>query len=195
MKISRLLIAGLLFACLYSCSSRLDEKTVRNILESSLKEGNAANVYTIFFTGEKVLLSGNEILQYKKLEEQGFLTLDSVGKSWGSDTYFNIGLTEKAEQYVDKVKDWKNDTLSEINRLLEKEDASKQQVTVRVASFSVSDIENIHEIPSENRATAKVTVEKTDRTPFWILSKDTVTRKKIDISFIKTTDDNWKVED
>jgi hypothetical protein len=195
MKISRLLIAGLLLACLYSCSSRLDEKTVRNILESSLKEDNAVNVYTIFFTGEKVLLSGNEILKYKKLEEQGFLTLDSVSKSRGADMYFNIRLTEKAGQYIDKIVDLENEVLTEINRLLGEKDVAKQQVTVRVASFSVSDIENIHEIPAENRATAKVTVEKTNRTPFWILSKDTVTRKKVDISFIKTTDNNWKVED
>jgi hypothetical protein len=166
------------------------------ILEIVEKSSLPNKITARFWIGDKELVDKKDIEKYKELEEKGLITLDSVGKSFLSGIYYRISLTDKANEYIETTEDKKDRQTAEqkeIDRLLGEEKAKRELVTVRVATIRITEVKDIHEIPSENRAQAKIVLEAENKTPFWLLNKDTTTIKERKISFIKTTE-GWTLD-
>ena len=176
-----------------SCHSELSKNEILTIIE---KDSDSKKITVSFWTGDKELIERKDIEKYKKLDENGLITLDSIGENFLSGIYYRISLTDKANEYIIKTEDKKDiQTVEqkEIDRLLGEEKAKRELVTVRVATIRIAEIKDIHEIPSENRGQAKIVLEAEDKTPFWLLSKDTTTRKERKIYLVKTTD-GWMLD-
>lgn len=191
-KLIPFLFCLLIFA---SCHSKLEVEDVLSAIEK--KQVLSNGLTTGFWIGDKETVDKQDIWKYKKLAGEGLINLDSLGQSFYSGIYCRLSLTDKANEYVEKEEDKKDRQTAEqneIDRLLGNETKMRKYITVRVAAIRVTEVKDIHEIPSENRAQAKIVLEAEDKTPFWLLSSDTATHKEIKINLIKTTG-GWTLDD
>lgn len=181
---------------LASCHSKLEVEDVLSAIESHSRSYEY-EITTSFWTGDKELVEKKNVDKYKELENKELIKLDSVGDLYYMGVYYRILLTDNAKEYIVNIEDNKDVQTAEqkeIDRLLGHEKAKRELVTARVATIRITEIKDIHEIPSENRAQAKIVLEAENKTPFWLLSEDTTTRKEIKINLIKTTE-GWRLDD
>lgn len=167
-----------LLILLASCSSKLNESTIKNILSESLSKEDLQATEEIRI-GAISYLKEDDLTTYKKLEAEGMLSIEE-NTAKRSHT---ISLSDKASEYVLETKKksvglWGN---------------TATYAKIRVCNLSVGNIEDIHEVPAENTATARVTLNKVDKTPFYLLVEDKTDFKKVKLSFFKTTDNEWKL--
>lgn len=179
MKQKSLFVVTLLFCVLslVSCSSKLNESKIRTILKESLTSEDL-NASVALEIGDVSFVSNSEIEHFKILEEEGLL----IAKK-NSQRSYNISLTDKANPYLVETIEKKIGIFGGISLFAK----------MKAFTYEVNAIEDIHENPSENTATARVTLKKVDKTPFAILLKDNTDFLKKKLNFFKTTEGEWKL--
>lgn len=163
--------------CLFSaCSSGLTEDKVKAIVEETFSQEEMLLKESIEI-GLVTGISESKLELYRKLEAENLVTIEKE-----KDGY-SFSFTDLAEPYVLETKKKKKGLFS-LTRLYGE---------VRTCYLEVDKVEDIHEVPSDNTASARITFKKIDKTPFFIFSEDKSDFKKVTINLYKTTDGKWKL--
>lgn len=168
---------------LSSCSNHLDESRVKKIIEESITDQEMISTKGLVI-GEMYSSTINSDDKYKKLEAEGMIVIEQDDKNGK----VNISLTDKAKEYIENIKEEKN-TYSMLSN------KTYKVAICRIFTYEIESVSDIHENPSDNTATAKVTLKKVNKTPFYeALEKDKTEYTKITMSFFKTTENEWKLK-
>lgn len=177
MRILNFYLLLLLSTTLMSCSSKLSESKIQSILSENFTKEDLTTLYPLEI-GEISYMSDKDLTKYQKLAQEGLINIES------SNITQSISLTDKASEYVSETYNKPKGIFSGGKRYFAK---------VRIYSYKIEGVEDIHENPSDNTATARITFKKTEQTPFIILDEDKTEFIKKKLKFYKTTDNEWKL--
>ncbi len=167
---------------LTSCSSdNLSNSKAENLISDCLKLNPEQR--TSHITIGKATFRNNEndqklLAKYLKLSDDGYLELKlikTITKGWNKGAKeYSINLKEKALEYMEEVPEISGNAIA------------------KAFNYEVSEVLEVHEMPSVNTATVKVNYKASNITPFAILSrKDPSDFWVKKLTFTKTSN-GWK---
>ena len=173
MKKTTILLLSLLTLILTSCSEKLTESKVKDLINECTSKPleNTASISL----GKTTFASEKRFNIYRKLEENGLISVKKTKEKFS--TKYDISLTEKAKPYIFESK---------------KKGKYGYSAKVLLCKYEIEKIGNIRNIPSTNSAEVKVTLKKIDITPFdEVLGKNQSESVDKTILIKKTENNGW----
>ncbi|MHC5201461.1 hypothetical protein [Myroides sp. LJL119] len=158
---------------LTACSDNLSNSKAEKIINECFKQMPQLGLVNIEY-GKDISIDSLELENYKKLEQQGYITLEKQAKSsiYSTRSYYTVGLNDKMKPFIEETK---------------KGIFGSTLAQVRMYEYKLDKVESVHEMPSTNTAEVKMQLIKADKTPFIIFDKDKSEFVIKKVGFTKTT--------
>lgn len=168
MKNIFLLIFYVFFLC--SCSDKLTNSEAEAIAKKCLEKTPNKRT-TLLILGDNCVFNSDS-MKYKKLATDGYLSIEKNPKQkYQYRDHYSVSLTEKAKPFVEETND--------------------RSALVKTCDLTMEKVAEVVEIPAIGGAKVKIQYENTNKTPFYILDKQS-SSFEIKTEIFSKASDGWK---